>query len=311
MQTEWNPIETEPPGAVLILANPSSGARENRRRVEQLAAALAEHGLRAVTEWQKDEWPRRLREPENTSRWHCVVAAGGDGTVADVVNARPAAPLAVLPLGTENIFARHFRFSADVSALAATIAAGEPEQIDVAHTGQRDFCLLASAGFDAEVVRQIGTWRTAAHELRRLTRAHYLPHIVKALMQYTYPSLVLEADGRTVTGSQAFVLNLPCYALNLPLAAHADISDGMLDWVVLQTPGTWSLLSFVRAVSKGKHRQRPDVQYGRARAIRITSPLSVPVQIDGDPAGYTPVQFTISPYRLRVMRPRQRAVSPS
>ena len=293
-------------GLVLVLGNLSSGARDNRRRVEGLVVALERRGLRTVVAWRREKWLGLLADAELMDACCCVVAAGGDGTVAAVVNARPAAPLAVLPLGTENLFARYFGFRADADALAEVIATGVPEEIDVGRTGGRDFCLLGSAGLDAEVVRRVGAWRAAGHGVKRLTHFHYVPQVVQALLRYDYPVVALEADGRQVSGAQAFVFNFPCYARGFPLAPPADVHDGMLDWVVFEGPGFWRLLSYLWAVRQGRHLGRVDVQHGRARRIRITSEQGAPVQVDGDPAGSTPVEFTVSPYRLRVMRKSMR-----
>ena len=151
-------------------------------------------------------------------------------------------------------------------------------------------------------MRRVGAWRAAGHGVRRLTHVHYVSHVVRALLKYDYPSVTLEADGLRVSGAQAFVFNLPCYVRGIPIASHADVRDGMLDWVVFERPGFWRLLSYLWAVRRGRHLGRVDVQHGRARSIRITSDQAAPVQIDGDPAGSTPVEFTVSPYRLHVMQ---------
>ena len=88
---------------VLIVANPYSGSLANRRRVAALAEALGRAGFEPKELWHRSERTAELADPNLAAKWNCVVAAGGDGTVADLINERPRVPVAVLPLGTENV----------------------------------------------------------------------------------------------------------------------------------------------------------------------------------------------------------------
>ena len=286
---------------VLIVANPYSGARRNRAKVQALVTALERRGLSARVEWNPPKREQLFEDASYVRSCRCVVAAGGDGTVAGVINARPPMPLAVLPLGVENLFARHFGLTTDADAVAETVIAGTPVTIDLGRAGDIDFSLLVSAGFDAEVVHRVGRRRAARKKLRRITHLSYLRPILSALWHYDYPLVELDADGDCVSGVQAFVFNLPCYAVRLAVAPHARADDGMLDWVVLQRPGFWNLQSYFRAMRRSRHLSRPDVRHGRARKIRISGPCPVPVEVDGDPVGFTPVVLSVTSSALRVM----------
>src|SRR5208337_4128450 len=87
---------------VLIVANPYSGSLENRRRVAALAEALVRAGFEPKELWHRAERTAELADPDLARKCNCVVVAGGDGTVAALINERPGVPVAVLPLGTEN-----------------------------------------------------------------------------------------------------------------------------------------------------------------------------------------------------------------
>src|SRR4029450_10193597 len=90
-----------------------------------------------------------------------VVAAGGDGTVSLIANRTPpGTPLAILPLGTENLLARYLEVAADPQQLARLIAGGWCISLDAAQAGPRIFTLMAGCGFDAEVVRRLHRHRT-------------------------------------------------------------------------------------------------------------------------------------------------------
>src|SRR5262245_9704454 len=91
-----------------IAANPGSGRGRGRRQVERLGQELERRGLRARVAWTLEERSALVAESGCDPHCRCLVAAGGDGTVAALVNERPRVPITVLPAGTENLFARHF-----------------------------------------------------------------------------------------------------------------------------------------------------------------------------------------------------------
>jgi diacylglycerol kinase family enzyme len=99
------------------------------------------------------------------------------------------------------------------------------------------------------------------------------------------------------------VFNLPSYACALPVAADARPDDGLLDWIVLERPGRLALARYALAVLRSAHRGRPDVRHGRARHLRITGGPLAPVQLDGDPAGFTPIEIEVLADALAVIVP--------
>src|SRR6185437_12566688 len=91
-----------------IAANSGSGLGGGRRKVERLVVELGCRGLAARVAWTLAERADLVADAARDAHCRCLVAAGGDGTVAALVNERPAVPITVLPTGTENLFARHF-----------------------------------------------------------------------------------------------------------------------------------------------------------------------------------------------------------
>jgi diacylglycerol kinase family enzyme len=289
---------------VVVVANPYSGAGPNRRRVEQLTAALSRHGLGTHVTWDPAERRALLGEPDLAGRWRAVVAAGGDGTIADVINDnRAGLPLAVLPIGNENAFAQALGFTGDAQALARAIAAGGTRRIDLGRAGTRLWSLMVSAGIDAEVVHRVARWRSGTGAVRRVTRLRYVGSSLAALARYAYQPIEVDADGQRVHGSQCVVFNVPRYALGLPLAPGGSPSDGLLDWIVLERPGAAALAGYVVAVLRGSHLRRQDLHHGRAARVRIASAAPVPVQVDGEAWGTTPVELEVAPRALTVVAP--------
>ena len=286
---------------VAIAANPFSGALANQRRVEELADALTLHGLTPRVAWTLEERAGLFRDTELMARCRCVVAAGGDGTVADLINEQPAVPIAVLPLGTENLFARAFDFPRKPETLARRIVSGQCRAIDLGRLGERFFALMVGVGIDAEIAHRLGRWRVGRHGLRRVTYLSYAAPILSAMWGYRYPEVVVEADGECFRGTHAFVFNVRRYAVGLKLAPTAQEDDGLLDWVVLERPGRFNLMRYAWFVLRRTHLELTHVRHGRAKQVRITCDQPAPVQLDGDPHGTTPILAEVVPAALRVI----------
>lgn len=307
----------------MICANPFSGAGPNRRHVDGLVDALRQRGLEPRLVWDVIERRALLADGKLAERCRCVVAAGGDGSIHAVVNElgesgrleissdNPRVAFATLPMGNENLFAAHFGFTRDVGRLASAIEACATNRVDlgrvtpVARGGQSSlFTLMASVGFDAEVVHRMDRWRISGTGLRRVRRSSYLPRVFSSLCRYAYPVLSIEADGQGLSGAHLFVFNLPRYGGGLriaPMGCRAD--DGLLDWVLFEKPGRWPLLGAAWAVLRGKHLTSPGVRHGRAARLRVNvsgagpsdaglTPTA-PLQVDGDPAGMTPADIEV------------------
>jgi diacylglycerol kinase family enzyme len=288
---------------ILVAANPYRGAAGPRARVEALVTALAAVGLPARVVWNAGERAALLGDPAALAEVRCVVAAGGDGTIAAVVNELAAdVPLAVLPAGNENVFARALGFGADPAALARAIAAGRLRRIDLGRArttqGWRRFTLMLSAGFDADVIHRLARQRTTGGEPRRVGRVHYVAPLGAALWTYPHPPVSLAADGAMIASAYCLVANLPEYALALSLTPAARVDDGLLDWVAFERRGLPALVAYTWAVLRARHGALPHVRTGRSRRLTLTSTVPVPVQLDGDPAGFTPVEVEALPGAL-------------
>ncbi|MEM1109756.1 MAG: diacylglycerol kinase family protein [Planctomycetota bacterium] len=301
---------------VLIFANPFSGTGPNRERVLRLEEVLKERGLSPRVIWEHEGRVETLREAGEALR--CVVAAGGDGSVADVLNdmrtaGRLEVPFATLPAGNENLFAQEFGFTGSPEAIAGAVVAGRTRPVDLGEAADptapdqpgRLFTLMASAGFDADVVRRVDRWRSdaAGGGLKRVNRMSYLPRVVGSIKGYRFPGLTLEADGRVVVGHQAYIFNIPQYGGGLRIGRHARSDDGRLAWVVFRRPGFLRLLLYHGQVILGRHFDSKTVVHGRADRVTLRpgDGFSPPIQIDGDPAGDTPLEARVLPGALNVI----------
>lgn len=293
---------------VLLFFNPVAGAGTGAQRLEALTTVLQDHGLR-VQQITSPEPLRRVCERLVASgQLRCVVAAGGDGTVRLVADQIPAAaPLAVFPLGTENLLAKYLQMTADPQQLVEAVRQGRTARLDAGRANGRLFLVMLSCGFDAEVVHRL-------HAERRGHIHHwsYAKPILEAIRKYEYPELDVSwlhdpADERAGAASAkahwAFVFNVPSYAVGLPIAPEASPFDGRLNVVTFLGGSVWHGMYHLASVLMGTHRRQQDVLDSVATWIKLDAPQPVPFQLDGDPGGVLPVEVEVLPQRLTVVVP--------
>ena len=299
-----------------VVANPYSGSRKNPARVEALAEELRRLGCGVRLMWGRHELKEAAGQPGFLLRFPRIVVAGGDGTLHKVVNTpgvlESGVPLAHFPLGTENLFARQFDHPHDPARMAQIVAAGKTATIDLGTARYPDgervrFMIVASAGFDAEVIHRLELWRAGGKRqsrLRRVSRSRYVRPILGAVTGYNYPAITVQADDRRMTGVLCMAFNLPRYGMGLGICPDATASDGLLDYAVFQRPGAVALMRYALSIRMGRHTKRADVLTGRARHVRIAIPgAAVPLELDGEGAGYAPVELGVLSGALRVLVP--------
>ena len=267
------------------------GAGRGRYLVNGLVHELHRLGLRAEVAWTPAARAAIVQRAADEGGCRCLVAVGGDGTVAGLLNERPGPPVTVMPAGTENLVARHFGLRRDPHGLARAIAAGRTVPVDVAQAAGRRFLLMAGFGFDADVVTRHHRGRISRSGLVGPTnRLAYIAPILRASCSYRFPTInvrILDPGAEeSLRGTTVFVFNLPRYALGLPFVPAAREDDGWLDLVVFRHPGPFRALVYLWKVFRGVHLRDPSVYHRRVRKLVVTSRESIPVQLDGDPGGY-------------------------
>lgn len=290
---------------ILVSVNPKAGARSGQEIVEQLVGGLRARQflVEVLTDPAQLSGAATAKMQAGTLR--AVVAAGGDGTAALVCNCTPVGvPIMVLPLGTENLLAKYLHVAADPEAICRMIQDGATVQLDAGQANDQVFLLMVSCGFDAEVVRRVHENR--AGHIRRWT---YFRPILQAIGSYQFPELQLYCGGQAespeakppVVARWAFVFNLPKYASGLGIAPWANGGDGQLDVCAFAKGSLWHGLRYLFGILRGRHHTFPDCLTFSTPEVRVTSGTRVPYQVDGDFAGYLPVEIRVLPKRLRVL----------
>jgi YegS/Rv2252/BmrU family lipid kinase len=284
---------------VLILANPKAGSRTLRKPLEDLVSQLRFRGLQPSLCWEREALPDHVKKANGSLR--CVVAAGGDGTFQEVLNRVPGLPISVFPLGNENLLARHFHFLQSGQALAETIARDQIRKLDLGRVNGRYFSLMASAGFDADVVRHVHSQR-AGH----VNKLSYVWPLCTALQHYSFPAIRIDIEetGECLQGALAFVFNLPMYGLGIPIAKDARPDDGYLDLWVFKKPGVVALARYLDLILRGRQDHHPDIQHRLVKQIHLSSDRPVPLQMDGDAAGQLPATLEVVPGAMDLVVPK-------
>jgi YegS/Rv2252/BmrU family lipid kinase len=296
--TPPNSAESRP--WIAIQRNPSSGSGQGARELLRLIRALKGHGLTPRLYSRRADLDAAVADPKRRPRLKGIVAAGGDGTLLDVANRFPGVPIAVLPLGTENLFSRCLGLTCDGARLADVIVEGRTARFDCARANGRRFLVVASVGFDAEVIHLAHARRSG-----RIRRWFYAIPIAIAWARYAYPTVNVQIDGAPESQQACLVLvaNLSRYALGLPITPHASGHDGVLDVCLFTCPGRWRLVRDLLAVLQGAHFHQKHVVMRQAKRVVISGTDGVPVQIDGDPGGQTPMTMEVDAAAIEVFVP--------
>ncbi len=285
---------------VAIQRNATSGSGTRRGVLLELVSELKRRGITPRLFANRERMQTRLADPAAREQLLGVVAAGGDGTVADVVNRYPGLPLATLPLGTENLLAKFLGIQPSGAQVAELIASGSRRRLDLGQLNGRRFTLMASCGFDAEVVHRLQAIRRG-----NIRKWHYLPPIWNSIHKYDHPPLRVFVDDETQprVARLLMAVNLPAYALGIPFAPQASGQDGQLDLCLFERGSTFQMMRYLGHVFAGSHQTLPDVTCLRASRVRIEADVAVPWQMDGDPAGFTPVELRVLPAAIEVFAP--------
>jgi diacylglycerol kinase family enzyme len=296
---------------VLIAANPKSGNTDRLELVEALAHHLTVDGYRAEIVSELEKLQGRIQCLHADGDLESVVAAGGDGTVSAVATRTPTeTPIAILPLGSENLLAQYYGIPRNPSHCAKAIAKRDLRILDAMDTQGTISLLMASVGFDAEVVR-----RVHQHRRSHITRWAYRYQAWYTWWTYRWPTLNVsisqsigdgfETNSTTYPSQWCFVFNVPRYAAGLSIIERSDPSDGKLDVGLFETSGPIRGLMQFWDVLRGRHMRRPDWRHLSACEIDIRlapgTRGEAGAQLDGDWAGPLPIRIRISPQRVRLI----------
>lgn len=283
-----------------IICNPVAGRAANSKElVKQLRARL-----RAVIRLTKTKGhATRLARNAVTNGFTYIIAAGGDGTLNEVINGIGARThgmqVGVFPLGTGNDFARTVELPSSVEDNIDTLVAQQTRRIDLMRVQSdrvRYVVNVSAGGFSGLVDENLTpkikrTWgplayvRSAAAALSELHG--YRTKIVLDGGERLSIDLynVIVANGRFVAGG-------------LPIAPAADPSDGLLDVILISKKSKPEIVLLATQILLGKHLSSNAVIFRRAAKISIRSRPGMCFNADGELVGNDPAVFQVIPHAL-------------
>jgi diacylglycerol kinase (ATP) len=230
-----------------------------------------------------------------------VLVVGGDGTLNEAANGLAGSPtrLAVIPHGTGNVFAREVGLPKTVEGCLGLLDEGKTIEIPLARAEERYFVLLASAGFDAEVVE-----RMSSRQKNFLGMAAYVLAGARHLLR-SQPTLWVEFPGRERMEVQAVIV---CrgkkYGGGVTMAPAGDLEGNTLQVVALRKTGRWAILRFALQALRGTHASSPVVFVRETPSVLVRCRIPSAAQVDGDYMGPLPVRFEMTDVTVRIVVPR-------
>lgn len=288
----------------LVVFNPNAG------QAAALEQALTEGcDVWRTAGWQVDQQPTqgpgdatRIAREAAAAGYDIVVAAGGDGTVNEVVNGLVGTQTALgaLPVGTMNVWVREIGLPLQPRAAAEAQLRATVRRIDLGRAGERHFILMASLGFDAAV-----TGSVRSEQKRRLGAFAYVLQGLKVAFRYEGVLARVIVDGRQLRGRylMAIMGNSQLYGGVVKLTASAVIDDGLLDVCLIKGRTLRSAPWRIWSLLTRRHHDDPRIAYFRARRVDFMSSKPMDVQVDGDHIGTSPMSFEIVPASLSALIP--------
>ncbi len=288
----------------LIILNPAANrgrAAHNRHAIE---AAFRAYNLpfELVTTGRKGHAQQLAVEAASTDRYRAIVAAGGDGTLNEIVNGMlgSSLPLGLVPLGTGNDWAKMWNLPPDQPQSAAQrLRDAAVRTVDVGYVNGRAFLNGVGCGFDAQIAIE-------AAQIKRLSGVSvYAAALLRALVRYRAPRMRVAWNGNVLHKRLllAAVGNGRCIGGSFWLTPDAHVDDGLLDLCLIDALRLDEIARHIGKVLRGTHTGLRQVHMARAASIMITSSDPLPVHADGEVLGASlhEVEIKIKPAALRIL----------
>lgn len=289
--------------SAILIRNPVARRRLGDAQLARVLAVARDAGWQiesVATQCAGDA--TRLARDAAEGHVDVIIVHGGDGTLNEAINgmAGTRASIAVLRGGTANVWAKETRCAKDPVRAMRAIVTGARRQADLGRAGDRYFLLMCGVGLDAAIVASVGArmkrWLGAA--------AYIIAGATRIVRTRAWPaSITIDGDGSERSIYWLLAANTRDYGGVVQITRDAIADDGALDLALMRRGGALNLVRDGWRVLFRRHHRSPNVRMARVRSIDVATP-GIPVQVDGESAGQTPVRIEIVPLALNVIVPR-------
>ena len=288
---------------ILVVINPKAGVK-NKQRIDLKIQELLGNDFKMYFQWWEGpdfDITAAIKERNKIEDFDIVVAAGGDGTVnktaRGIVNTKTA--FAILPLGSGNGLARHFKIPLNLEKAAKVIIKGKTINMDTCLINNENFFCTAGTGFDAH----IGNLFANAGKRGFAT---YIKIVGREFKNYKPLSYHILVDGKEII-RKAFlvtVANANQYGNNVYIAPNADIADGLLNVVILKPFSLMHAPALASRLFLKKMNTANLVETFTAKEVSIYREAPDSVHFDGEPAMMEKeLRFAVNPNSLHIIIP--------
>lgn len=292
-----------------IIYNPTSGRELAKRNIAYILDRLESAGYEASAYATKGKGDATKGARKAVRRkFDLVVAAGGDGTINEVINGlaerefRPK--LGVLPLGTTNDFARAVSIPRDIVKACDVLCDGYEIPIDIGKVNNHYFINMAGGGKLTEL-----TYDVPSKLKTMLGQMAYYMKGIEMLPSLRPTKVKIDYDDRTFTGDIMLFLvsNTNSVGGFERLAPEASLNDGVFDLIILKETNLGEFIRLASMALRGEHMKDPKVIYAQASRIKVQTEEKMQLNIDGEYGGDLPGEI-INLYRhLHLMVPKEMA----
>ncbi len=281
---------------ILLIYNPQAGHQRAKKLLNQVESYFKQKEIEF--ELFLTDYPRHATEfiaKSDFSQFDGIIAAGGDGTLFEVINGyfqnslKKRIPVGVLPVGTGNAFARDLNIeSSQWKEAIDIISLNKPKKVDVGKyiTENKTYYFLNILGLG--FVADVG--ETARH-LKLLGNISYTIGVLYRTLLLNTHQLTIEIDGQTYERENIFVeISNSKYTADFLMAPNAENDDGYLDITLLGKITRTKLLKFFPKVFTGEHIHFEEIETFKAKKINVTTIPQKILTPDGELFGKTPIE---------------------
>ena len=299
--------EVGTPLTAVIIANPASGSfpQHYTHSLDETLSFLRQRNWKVeLTITKAPGEARQLAREAVSQQVDIVIAAGGDGTINEIIQelAGSETVLGVLPCGTGNIWAREMGIPLQMVDARNVLLDGQIRSIDLGRCNGRYFLLMAGAGIDGAVTQAI-----EKKPIKRLGMFGYA--LIATWLGLGYPGFqarlrINKKRPLKLRALQIIVGNTQLYGGALKFTWQAKCDDGQLDVCVVPQRSVLGRIIVAVHFLLGHRNRHQWVRYYTATSLEIRTRQPVAIQIDGEPIGHTPASFMIAPRALKVLVPQ-------